>query len=83
MTCQTLCALVHYYKRHRSRTQLKAAWRKKKGGGGGGGPGATKLDKLVRSVRGRLAEPFSGERLDPLLTAVVDYIESHWSGPKS
>ena len=82
-TCRTLCALVLYYKKHRSRTQLKAAWRKKANGGSNGvglvgAPPATKLDKLARSVRGRLVEAFSAECLDPLLAAVVECIEAHW-----
>jgi len=84
MTCRTLCALVHYYKHDRRRTQLKAAWRKKpKGAGAGAGASATpcsKLEKLARSVRSRLVEAFSPERVDPLLAAVVECIETTWTG---
>ena len=96
--CQTLCALVHYYKRHRSRTQLRGAWRKKQkaaaaaqagtgdtssgGGGSSGGscgaPPGSKLDKLARSVRGRLVDAFSQAHVDPLLSAVVECVEAHW-----
>ena len=86
ITCRTLCALIHYYKETKQRTQLKAAWRKKsKGGGAASGAGAggapvSKLEKLARSVRGRLVEAFSPERVDPLLAAVVECIETTWVG---
>ena len=83
-TCRTLCAPVYYYKSHRSRTQLKAAWRKKqRGAGGDGAPPSTKLDKLARSVRGRLVESFSAECIDLLLAAVIECIEVHWVSNKS
>ena len=83
MTCRTLCALVHYYKRHRSKTQLKAAWRKRHKGSSASttakpSEATTKLEKLARSVRGRLVEAFSQECVDPLLTAVVEVIETRW-----
>lgn len=83
MTCRTLCALVHYYKNDRRRTQLKAAWRKKHKGSKGATsstPPCSKLEKLARSVRGRLVEAFSQERVDPLLAAVVECIETTWIG---
>ena len=52
-TIQTLCALVHYYKRHRARTPLRAVWRKRAKAAAGapaGGEPTTKLDKLVRAT---------------------------------
>lgn len=87
VTCRLLCALVHYYKADRRRTQLKAPWRKKlkapkasNGDNGVVGQPCSKLEKLTRSVRGRLVEAFSQERVDPLLEAVVECIETTWIG---
>ena len=81
-TCRTLCALVHYYKRHRSKTQLRAAWKKKQKAANGASTVSSlptsKLEKLAKSVRGRLVEAFSVDSVDPLLRAVVEVIEAHW-----
>ena len=107
-TRRVLCALVHYYKRHRSRTPLNAVWRKSKpkpeadggggaqpmaaaaaaaaasaaaasGGGGSSSSGTSKLEKLSRSVRGRLVEPFGAAAAEEMLAAVVQVIDAHWS----
>ena len=71
--------------KHVRRTQLKAAWRKKPKGHAANAAGAStaavsKLEKLIKSVRGRLVEAFSQERVDPLLAAVVECIETTWVG---
>ena len=51
--------------------------------GGGGGEPSSKLDKLRRSVRGRLHDPkgttpFSSESVDTVLKELVRVIETHW-----
>jgi hypothetical protein len=83
----TLCALVQYYRKHRSRTQLRQPWKRKiKGGvvppeggaaGAGGAPPYTKLDKLIKSVRSRIVLAFGGEAVDALLGGIVEYIDAN------
>ena len=76
-TVRVLCALVHYYKENRSRTQLQAVWKQKAKQSVAGAQPASKLDKLRRSVRGRLLDgPF--ESVDHVLQDVVRCIETHW-----
>ena len=83
----TLCALVQYYRKHRSRTQLQQPWKRKvKGGvapseagvaGAGGAPPYTKLEKLIKSVRSRIVLAFGGEAVDALLGGIVEYIDAN------
>ena len=47
-------------------------------GGAAATPPCSKLEKLTRSVRGRLVEAFSPEKVDPMLAAVVECIETTW-----
>ena len=77
-TCRILCALVHYYKRNRSRTPMQAAWRQRQPKTGSGMP-SSKLEKLRRSVRGRLVESFSHDVIDSAIGDVCRIIEAHWN----
>lgn len=86
-TCRILCALVHYYKRNRSRTPMQAAWRQRQpkssttsgAGAAGAAVPSSKLDKLRRSVRGRLVESFSHDVIDAAIGDVCRIIEAHWN----
>ena len=62
VTCRLLCALIHYYKHDKRKTQLKAAWRRKpksaKGQNGANAvatPACSKLEKLTEGM-GALTE---------------------------
>jgi len=84
-TGRTLCALVHYYRKHRQRTALHAPWKRKQKAGQSqtGPPPYTKLDKLIKSVRSRVVDAFGEQAVDPLLSAVVEYIDANWVAPAS
>ena len=77
-TCRVLCALVHYYKKTRTRTMLQAAWRPRLPKTALGDAPNSKLEKLRRSVRGRLVNAFSQAVVDRAMTSVVETIEAEW-----
>ena len=76
-TRRTLCALMHYYKRHRCRTPLQQPWRNRQLKTDA--TQISKLEKMRRSVRGRLVEEYSKECVDDMLQLVTRCFEDAWN----
>ena len=56
----------------------QAAWRQRQQKTAAGSP-SSKLEKLRRSVRGRLVASFSHEVIDAAIGDVIRIIETHWN----
>lgn len=75
---RTLCALVHYYKRNRTRTHMQQTWKNRYLKETAANQ-PNRLEKMRRSVRGRLLDAYSTEMVDATLMPVIQCIENHWN----